>query len=383
MPRDLTPGEAGRRLRIAFYTHNLAGGGAERALLALCEALSERHEITLLLHQSGGELSGQLPPLVEQISFDTKRTLADIPHLVRFLRHRRPDVLVSVLDHNNIAALLARAVARAGVPLVICQQRALDVDGLDGTAWKYRIVPYVYRLLRRHADAAVACSSGVAAELAARGRIPRTRIHVAYNPILDDSFPQRLTAPPPHEWLQHGGPPVFVTAGRLVRQKDQATLLHALAHPAAPAGARLIVLGVGPLHDSLAALAAKLGVAERVCFAGFQLDPLPWMRHADAFVLTSRLEGFGNVLVEALGCGTPVVSTNCPFGPAEILAHGRYGRLVPVGDAAALARTLADDLRSAFPRALLQDRAATFSRAACAATYESLMVRLCPSESLA
>ena len=374
MPRDIPDGP--RRLRIAIYTHNLAGGGAERVVLALCEGLAARHDITLLLHEDGGELAGLLPPRIERIAFNTSRTLADIPHLVRFLRQRRPDVLVSALDHNNIAALLARAVARAGVATMICQQRALDVDGIDGTAWKYRIVPIFYRLLGRYADAAVACSSGVAAELSARAALPRERVSVVYNPILDESFPDRLAAPPPHPWLVRRDAPVFVTAGRLVRQKDQATMLRALADPAAPPGARLIVLGAGPLREELEVLAGGLGISARVCFAGFQIDPLPWMRHADGFVLTSRLEGFGNVLVEALACGTPIISTNCRFGPAEILSHGQYGRLVPVGDARALAIALAGNLRAAFPAETLQDRARHFTRAACIDAYDERLRHL-------
>ena len=381
MPRDTF--DETRKLRIAIYTHNLAGGGAERVVLALCEGLGARHDITLLLHEDGGELAGLLPPYIERIAFNTSRTLADIPHLVTFLRTRQPDVLVSALDHNNIAALLARAVARAQVPTMICQQRALDVDGIDGTAWKYRIVPYFYRLLGGYADAAVACSSGVAAELSARSALPRERVSVVYNPILDETYPARLAAPPPHPWLEPGGPPVFLTAGRLVRQKDQATMLRALADPATPPGARLILLGVGPLREELEVLAYELGIVERVCFAGFQIDPLPWMRHADAFVLTSRLEGFGNVLVEALACGTPVVSTNCRFGPAEILAHGRFGRLVPVADAHALALAMSSDLHTAFPAATLQARAREFSRAACIDAYDAQLRRLAGARRIA
>lgn len=383
MPLDATPKHPGRRLRIGLYTHNLAGGGAERALLALCEGLARQHDVTLLLHEAGGELAGLVPPGVPQIAFNTRRTLADVPPLAAWLRRARPDVLLSALDHNNIAALLARAVSGVRVPIMICQQRALDVDGLDGTAWKYRVVPHCYRLLARSIDAAVACSEGVAAELTARAGVAARRVSCVYNPILDDSFPARLAVPPPHEWLRGDGPPVFVTAGRLVRQKDQATMLRALAHPDAPAGARLIILGTGPLRDELGDMAERLGLADRVHFAGFQIDPLPWMAHADAFLLTSRLEGFGNVLVEALAAGTPIISTNCPFGPAEILEHGRYGTLVQVGNAAELARALRADLRAAFPPALLRLRATAFTREACVAAYERLLQNLAGARSVA
>jgi glycosyltransferase involved in cell wall biosynthesis len=168
---------------------------------------------------------------------------------------------------------------------------------------------------------------------------------------------------------------VFVTAGRLIALKDHETLLRALAIHRRNQPSRLLILGEGPLRGSLEELTRALGLADAVQFLGFQDNPLPWFRHADAFVLSSRSEGFGNVLVEALGCGTPVISTACEHGPVEILDNGRYGLLVPTQapDALAEAMDRVMELRRLWPPEVLRARAGAFTTAACASAYKHLI----------
>jgi glycosyltransferase involved in cell wall biosynthesis len=152
-----------------------------------------------------------------------------------------------------------------------------------------------------------------------------------------------MAAPVEHPWFTTREGPVFVTAGRLVPQKDQATLLRALAIARKRINARLIILGTGPLQASLEKTASDLGIRDAVDFLGFKENPLPYYREADAFVLSSNFEGLGNVLIEALGCGTPVITTDCPYGPAEIVQNGRFGILVPVGDSDAFGEAMASE----------------------------------------
>jgi glycosyltransferase involved in cell wall biosynthesis len=159
----------------------------------------------------------------------------------------------------------------------------------------------------------------------------------------------------------------------LVPQKDHATLLRALARMHRQS--RLLILGTGEQQSKLATLSHDLGIADRVCFAGFVTNPLPYIRSATAFILCSAYEGFGNAIVEALGCGTPVISTDCPYGPSEILANGRYGTLVPVGGVQALA----DAMETAGPissakRRDLRNRAAAFTADRAAQSYHKLLV---------
>ena len=170
--------------------------------------------------------------------------------------------------------------------------------------------------------------------------------------------------------------------GMLKPQKDFATLIRAFARLRASRPARLVILGDArgaakdlAFRDELKALPAALGIAEDVAFPGFVANPFAWMARAACFALSSRWEGLGNVVIEALACGCPVVSTDCPSGPAEILAGGRYGRLVPVGDAAALAEAIAATLDAPPPRAELLARAERFSRARAAEEYLALLSR--------
>jgi exopolysaccharide biosynthesis WecB/TagA/CpsF family protein len=224
----------------------------------------------------------------------------------------------------------------------------------------------LYRLLHRSAEAIIAVSDGVADDLAAVTGIDRARITTIYNPVIDRHFHDRAGLPCSENWLQDRSCPVLVFAGRLSPQKDPQTLLQAFALLLTAMPARLLILGDGPLRASLDAEVDRLGISSSVAFAGFQANPLPWIVRASALVLTSRYEGLGNVIVEALACGTPVVSTDCPWGPAEILEDGRFGVLAAPGDPFALSSAMRLCLETAWDKARLRDRGARFSAAACA-----------------
>jgi len=364
---------SGTGLKAAIYMNNLASGGAERMVLAMIPLLRQRGaDVTLLLHRREGELAPTLPDDLPVISFGTHRTLSDVRPLARYLRRARPDVLLANLTHNNIAALLAKALAGGPSRVIICQHNALSSEAGRQAPLKFRIVPFFYRRLAAFASGIIAVSRGVADDLAATCGIGRERITVIYNPVMSTSFKVRADAVDTHPWLEDGQTPVFITVGRLVPQKNHELLLEALALLREHAPARLLVLGQGPLLASLASKARSLGIEAAVDFLGFRENPLPLIKRASALILSSDYEGFGNVIVEALGCGTPVISTDCPFGPAEILADGRFGRLVPVRDSRALARAMASPLRTHWSEEELRSRAEIFSVDAAVDRYMQL-----------
>lgn len=210
--------------------------------------------------------------------------------------------------------------------------------------------------------------------------LPKAHVLTIHNPVIGPDFHDRCQHPVEHPWFGQPEQPVFVTAGRLVVQKDHETMLRALAIHRQHANSRLIILGTGPLREALNALVAELDLSDAVDFVGFQANALPYFKHADAFVLSSRCEGFGNVLVEALGCGTPVISARCAHGPAEILEEGRYGVLVEPRSPEALAAGMDQVafLRDRYPAALLRQRASDFSYAACSSRYMSMFKALAP-----
>jgi exopolysaccharide biosynthesis WecB/TagA/CpsF family protein len=360
---------------IAFFMQDFAGGGVEKMRLALAGAMAARgHAVFLAVARARGPLAGRVPPGVKIVDLSSQGFLTTIRRLRHFVRRETPDVLISSLDHNNVAALLCGLGLGTRTRIVICQHNALSQEGALG--WKYRIIPALYRLLRRRADAIVAVSDGVANDLARAARIARDAITTIANPVVDSAWQPDMHAAPPHSWFIDRDRPVFVFAGRLVAQKDPLLLIEAFARRVASAPARLIVLGEGPLLDTMIQLAQARGVLAHIVFAGYVAQPQAWIAQADALLLTSRYEGFGNVIVEALACGTPVIAADCPHGPAEILAGGQFGHLVRPGDADAFARAMSGDVRARFDAQALRERGRRYTVDVCANAHEALIASL-------
>ena len=367
----------GRPLNIALYMNNLAGGGCERTNLDLMRSwLAAGHAVTLVLHSKSGELLDQLPAGLVVETLDTARTIADTLPLARYLRRARPDVLLTSLDHNNIVGLLAKLLARSRTPVIICQHNPFTMTSARMTSWTYYVLPPLYWALHRFAAGVVAVSEGVAEDFARATGRRRAVIDTIHNPVVGPDFAARAAQTVDHPWLD-GQVPCYVSAGRLVEQKNHELLLRAFArHQQTHGAARLLLLGDGPQRARLEALAAELGIAESVRFEGFVKNPLPYVRKASAFVLTSKYEGFGNVIVEAFGVGTPVISVDCDYGPSEILKGGRLGRLVPNNDIEALANAFSPDLRESWPSEVLIRRANDYTSKASSGKYLDLIRRV-------
>ena len=326
-------------MRTALTLPSLAGGGAQRIFVDLARGLLDRSfDVDVVVVRDEGELRDSVPPGAEVVVLGGGRVSGAVPELARYLRTRRPDVVVPAIFHMSLCTLLAARVVRPRVPVVVTHHNQLTLYARHGAHAKDRVVPWLVRAGYPFADRVVAVSEGVADDLASVTRLRRSAIDVVYNPVDADRVRAAAQAPVEHPWLAGKTHPVLVAAGRLTTQKDFATLLRAVA--LLDVDVRLVVLGAGELRPELERLARHLGVADRVDFPGFAPNPYPSYRAADAFVLSSRWEGLPTVLVEALVLGVPVVATDCPSGPAEILAGGRWGRLVPPGDPAAMAEAI-------------------------------------------
>ena len=347
--------------RVALFISGLDGGGAERVLINLGAELIRRGiGVDLVVVYADGPYFAQLDPGIRVVELGAKRLSTALPGLVGYLRRVRPTALLAALEDNNVMAVVAQAVARTPTRCVLSVHNHLAIEARYATRFRQRLAPVMARLLYRFADAVVAVSEGVAAELRDYG-VPAASVHVVYNPIYSSELAAKALEPLDHPCLATGAAPVIVGVGRLARQKDYPTLLEAVALVERQRPVRLVLLGDGPERAALEAKVRSLDLAAAVTFIGFVANPYAWMARANLLVLSSIHEGFGNVLVEAMAVGTPVVSTDCPSGPAEILAHGRHGRLVPPGDPAALAGAIVATLDQPLPAAELRARAAVFS----------------------
>lgn len=368
-------------MSVAIYMHDLSGGGVERQSLIIAEEF-RRHgaDVTLVLHRRRGQLLDHVPAGLRTVDLNSSRTLMDVAGLVRFLRKEKPDILLSNVDLNNIAALLAKGLSFSETKVVICQHNSFSSGFVAGENRLYRYIARSYRTLSPLISRAVAVSSGVARELATIAGLPSELVLTINNPVVGPDFHARSQEIADHPWFHDFAGPVFVTAGRLVQQKDHESMIRAFAIHRRQSDSRMIILGIGPLRNMLSDLIDRLNLTDSVDLLGFRDNALPYFRQADAFLLSSRCEGFGNVIVEALGCGTPVISTDCDYGPSEILDKGRYGVLVEPQNPAAMAEAMNQvaALRERFPAEMLRQRAGEFSYAACASRYMTMFKVLAP-----
>jgi glycosyltransferase involved in cell wall biosynthesis len=361
---------AAARGGIAIVLHDLRGGGAERAMLRLARGMAAMgRRVELVLIRGEGAYLDDIPAGVSLRVLDRPRVSRAIPALAAYFRQTRPNAVLSALTHMNLATVAAMRWARLPSRLVLSERNQISSKAHEAsTFWQqtiYRTVPVAYR----SADMVVAVSHGVANDLARFGHLPESRICVIHNPVFDNDVEVLARASANHGWFEPSGPPIILAAGRLHRQKGFDVLLEAFAMARAECDCRLVIGGEGGERAALSAAAERLGVAHDVDLPGFLENPFALMARAGVFVLSSRWEGFPNALVEAMACGAPVVATDCPSGPREILSEGRYGTLVPVDDPQALAKALVATLRHPPDTRQSQARAQSFSVAAAARRY--------------
>ena len=347
---------------LAVFLTDLGGGGAERVMINIAEGFADRgYAVDLVLAKRQGPYLAGLSSRLNLIDLAVPRLSRSLPGLVRYLRRIRPTALISALDDANIMAILAGKLACAPTRILITEHCHVSQGARSGEGLKRRLTPWLVRTFYNHADRVIAVSRGVEADLHCLGVAPE-KTQTIYNPILTPALRRQLCEPPDHPWLANPSLPVILGMGRLCSQKHFGLLIRAFNEVRKQRPARLIILGEGEERPELEHLVKVLDLENLVALPGFVARPGACLAQAAVLVLSSRWEGFGNVLVEALAAGIPAVSTNCDSGPAEILTDPRYGRLVPVDDVRAMAEAILDFLRYPPPdRSLLQQRAEDFA----------------------
>jgi glycosyltransferase involved in cell wall biosynthesis len=368
------------RIRLLFVLPSLGGGGAERASLDLLGGINrERFKITLALFSRSGGFLHQLPGDVQGIDLQGARQydLRLVWRLARLLRRRRPQIIFSVLRYANLITLLAHRVAGSRASVIVNEQNLPSAEfALFGAA---RVKGWVLRQLYPWADAVTAISRGIANELTSQHGLAEGKVQIIPNPVDVNRITSLGEAELEDPWFD-SVLPVVVAAGRLHPQKGFGYLIRAFAIVRNALPCKLVILGEGPQRRELEQLITELGLSADIALPGFRDNPYKYMGRASLFVLSSLYEGFGNVLVEALALGTPVVATACPVGPDEIIAHGETGLLVPPADQQALAGAMIEVLRDAALRSRLSAngprRAADFAVQHIVSQYEALIERV-------
>lgn len=342
--------------KVLLFRPTLGEGGADRVTITLLRHL-DRQTVrpSLVLVKRDGTLIDEIPKDIPVIDLGASRLRFSWLRLASVLRREKPDVLFSTSSGGNLVAALAHRIAfDPNRRLVLSERNTFSQVRREKRAPWLPVVAMTRRFYSR-ADRIIAVSEGVAKDLIQTLALPEGLVTAIHNPVVDEELYELSEQPVDHPWVQQGTP-IVLAVGRLVPQKDYPLLLRAFARIRERRRVRLIVLGEGESRRSLERLAERLGVRDDVDFAGFKKNPFTYMRNCTVFVLSSRFEGLPGALIQAMACGAPVISTNCPSGPAEIISEGSSGFLVPVGDenrlTEALERLLDDEsLRRAFSEA--------------------------------
>jgi glycosyltransferase involved in cell wall biosynthesis len=364
------------RPRLAVLVSFSGAGGVERMVLNLIPAILDSGigvDLLAIIRKPTPDLVRIEGTGFRLFDLGVSHTALAVPALVRYLKTERPAALLAAKDRAIRAAVVARALSRVDIPLVGRLGTNLSAAQENKPAllrWaRTRPMRWLYPKVNR----VIAVSEGVAEDTLKLTGLPAERVVVVRNPVITPEMPAKAQAPVEHPWFNEPGSPIILGAGRLTEQKDFPTLIRAFSRVRAQRDCRLVILGEGRQRAELERLAAELGVAEAVSMPGHVKNPFAYMAKAQVFALSSRWEGSCNVLTEAMALGTPVVSTDCPSGSAEILGGGRYGPLVPVGDAEGLAEGVLRLLDQPTEPALLKEAVAEYTAERSARRYLEIL----------
>lgn len=359
--------------RIAIFIANLNGGGVQRVYLNLAGGLIKQGlRVDLIVGQSETKNTRLIPADVRVFNLNQRRSFFTLRGLVKYIKKEQPDVLLTAQTHINLIGIIAKMLSRRKIRLVVSEH--IDLREVIKHNLKERRIVKFASYFYGMADEIIAVSKGVADSISAILKIDGNKIKVIHNPLISEDISRLMRENPGHPWFENGSVPVVIAIGRLVPQKDFVTLVNAFAMARQTMALRLFILGEGFLKDKINNMIDDLSLSDEVKLAGIVENPFQYLSRASMFVLSSLYEGFPSVLVEAMACGIPVVSTDCPSGPREILEDGKLGRLVPVGNAEALGRAIIDTIKDPYPLQVTQNKAMEFNVDDCTLNYLQVLL---------
>ena len=325
--------------KIALFIPTLSGGGAERIMINLAVGLVDKGIAVDILVGAQGSLQNEVPKEARLIDFKVSRTLACLPSLVRYLKRERPTAMLSAMAHANIVAICAKYLAFVKTCIYVSVHNTISYN-IDKRSLKGWFQLLLIKLFYPFSNAIIVVSEEAKEDFIVNTGISNKKVQVIYNPVVTPDIFEKAKQPVNHPWLRESELPVILGVGRLTKQKDFITLIRAFSIVLKQFPIRMIILGEGEDRQLLEKLVLELNLSKYVDLHGFVDNPYAYISRASVFVLSSAWEGLPTVLIESLALGVPVVATECPSGPKEILNNGKYGILVPVGDKAAIAKSI-------------------------------------------
>lgn len=367
-----------KQRKIAFFSYDMRVGGAEKMILTLLPwFINAGYSIDLVLVKKTGAFLTDIDPRVNLISLKKEHVSQSLFPLIRYFKKSKPDVFISNLTHLNIVTIIAKIFSGTCSKIIITEHNTITANNLENGG-KESILVFLSKFLYPLADKTVVVSEGAAQNLIDAIRINPNKVQNIYNPIDIDHIHLLAKEQINESWLTEKSIPVLIAVGRLEQQKNFSFLLNVFQTLIKKRKARLLILGEGSEREALEKQIKVYGIQNEVKLLGIKTNPYPYISNADLLVCTSKYEGFNITLAESLACGTPVISMNCPYGPAEILDNGTYGQLIPLGDRDGMVDAIiaAIDHPESLPsKEKLMERAKRFSAEKIFSEYQELFLK--------
>lgn len=319
---------------ISFFLLSLNFGGIEANTIRLANSFCKSgYKVDLVVGHSGGDYQKRVDNGINIVNLKKKSLIKMALPLLRYLRKNKPKVIITGGEGANILLGIMKKLMPSQ-KVIISIRTNLSTEYRESNNRKKKLLfPFFSKVLYKNVDKIVTVSKGVANDASEFLGYPLEKFNVIYNPIVDEGLLELMNEEVEHEWLDNDNYKVLLSVGRLVKQKDLVTLIKGFKLAKQKDNSlKLIIIGEGPEKSKLVSMVKEYNLEKDIVFQGFVQNPYPFMKKADIFILSSQWEGFGNVLVEALATGVPIISTDCPSGPSEILDHGKYGKMIQVGD---------------------------------------------------
>lgn len=340
-------------MKVTFILQDLFAQGAQYVTALMIRGfMAKGYDVDLIVSKVHADLLAEetmrpfeIPDKARVMTLADRKARNNIREIRRYLRTTDSMAVIAMSENYNRALAIASAGLSAR-PLIAYVEHS-GYTGLDVSTGREMSAPsrfshsYLKSLLfMRRFDVIMAVSSGTAAAIERMNRLPAGTVKVVYNPVVDDVFYRKLSLPPAHSWLKDKSMPTFTAAGAHSRLKNHFVMLEAIKKANERQPVRLVLFGKGTLTPQYRKWIEANNMADRIALAGFSEQLPAEIRASDGFLISSDMESFSVVLVEAMAAGCPVISTACHYGPPELLDNGRYGCLVPVGDAGAMAEAI-------------------------------------------